>query len=385
MIAHFIILSLLTIVNSLPEEDFGYVTVRPHAHMFWWLYGKADNATRNTAPLVVWLQGGPGGSSTGFGNFEEIGPLDVNLNPRPINWVQSANVLFIDNPVGTGYSYVTSNDAFCTTDQQIGIDLVTTLKSFVRRHSVFQKNPLYIFSESYGGKMATSFGVALLDAINKKQITVNFKGVTLGDSWISPISFVDAWADYLLSTSEVDNKGYEQIVSVAKQCDQAVASGSWGDATNCWGDSEGVVESVTDGINFYNILQRSGGDDSTKFARKLFAFSANDLNSLMNGPIRKKIGIIPQSVVWGGQSDNVFSFLSNAFMQPIITGVDTLLKAGINVNVESGNLDLICCTPGTIAWMKQLKWSEMNNFWNSQRQSMFINSTLVSFKKHRSL
>lgn len=30
----------------------------------------------------------------------EIGPLDVNLKPRPINWVQAANILFIDNPVG---------------------------------------------------------------------------------------------------------------------------------------------------------------------------------------------------------------------------------------------------------------------------------------------
>ena len=80
----------------------------------------SDKTKRNNAPLVVWLQGGPGASSTGphsfsafclrsfliqyvsgFGNFLEVGPLDVNLKPRAINWVQSANVLFIDNPVGT--------------------------------------------------------------------------------------------------------------------------------------------------------------------------------------------------------------------------------------------------------------------------------------------
>ena len=33
------------------------------------------------------LQGGPGGSGTGFGNFEEIGPLDDDLNPRKTTWV----------------------------------------------------------------------------------------------------------------------------------------------------------------------------------------------------------------------------------------------------------------------------------------------------------
>jgi len=32
-------------------------------------------------------QGGPGASSTGFGNFVEIGPLDVNLAPRNTTWV----------------------------------------------------------------------------------------------------------------------------------------------------------------------------------------------------------------------------------------------------------------------------------------------------------
>lgn len=32
-------------------------------------------------------QGGPGASSTGFGNFEEIGPLDRELDERDTTWV----------------------------------------------------------------------------------------------------------------------------------------------------------------------------------------------------------------------------------------------------------------------------------------------------------
>lgn len=100
--------------DPVPDEDWDYVTVREGAHMFWWLYGASKSASASAggsggraenAPLVMWLQGGPGGSSTGFGNFLEIGPLDVNLKPRNTTWVQAANVLFVDNPVGTGYSY----------------------------------------------------------------------------------------------------------------------------------------------------------------------------------------------------------------------------------------------------------------------------------------
>uniref|UniRef100_A0A2K5QFL3 Serine carboxypeptidase 1 n=1 Tax=Cebus imitator TaxID=2715852 RepID=A0A2K5QFL3_CEBIM len=58
------------------KEVWDYVTVRKDAYMFWWLY-YASNPCKNFSelPLVMWLQGGPGGSSTGFGNFEEIGPF----------------------------------------------------------------------------------------------------------------------------------------------------------------------------------------------------------------------------------------------------------------------------------------------------------------------
>lgn len=58
--------------------------------MFWWLfYTTADVKSFYEKPLVVWLQGGPGGSSTGFGNFELIGPLDLNLKPREHDWVKN--------------------------------------------------------------------------------------------------------------------------------------------------------------------------------------------------------------------------------------------------------------------------------------------------------
>ncbi|KYN12674.1 Retinoid-inducible serine carboxypeptidase [Trachymyrmex cornetzi] len=56
--------------------------------MFWWLYyTTAKVNSYYDKPLLIWLQGGPGGSSTSYGNFEELGPLDVNLNPRNYTWV----------------------------------------------------------------------------------------------------------------------------------------------------------------------------------------------------------------------------------------------------------------------------------------------------------
>lgn len=72
------------------RQDFGYVDVRPGAHMFYWLfYTTADVTNYTERPLIVWLQGGPGGSSTGIGNFEILGPLDLSLQERNYTWVST--------------------------------------------------------------------------------------------------------------------------------------------------------------------------------------------------------------------------------------------------------------------------------------------------------
>jgi serine carboxypeptidase 1 len=75
--------------------------------------------------------------------------------------VYYVNVLFIDNPVGTGFSYVDSSSAFTTTNAEIAEDLVNFIKGFLDAHPDFKTVPLYIFSESYGGKMAAEFALAL--------------------------------------------------------------------------------------------------------------------------------------------------------------------------------------------------------------------------------
>lgn len=129
--------------------------------------------------------------------------------------------------------------------------------------------------------------------------------------------------------------GLAAINQSAMQCINATKQGKFKEATALWSQTEGVVEQQTFGVNFYNILQwgkssmnlatRNDLGRSVEFSvafilqislirmsfltdylEKLFQRhvgpTANDaLSDLMNGPIRKKLGIIPQNVTWGGQ------------------------------------------------------------------------------------
>ncbi|XP_066470998.1 retinoid-inducible serine carboxypeptidase [Tiliqua scincoides] len=394
-VAAVLLVSLVTLSSGLfikefkePKQAWGYVQVRTNASMFWWLY-YATSPTQNFTelPLILWLQGGPGSSGCGFGNFEEIGPLDTDLKPRRTTWLQAANVLFVDNPVGTGYSYVTNSSAYAKDLATLTSDMMVLLKKFFNCKAEFQTIPFYIFSESYGGKMAASIARAVHEAMQAGTIKCNFLGVALGDSWISPLDSVLSWGPYLYSTSFLDDKGLKEVTDAAKKILDAINKQDFRKATEFWGQAEDIIEKNTNGVNFYNILTHDSDSNTALtstasgnvpflnlFQRHVQAQGKDKLSDLMNGPIRKKLKIIPDDVKWGGQSQDVFSHMAGDFMRNVIDIVDDLLKANVNVTVYNGQLDLIVSTIGQEAWLRKLKWPKMKEFSELKWNPLYVKS-----------
>ncbi|CAL8342880.1 unnamed protein product [Merluccius merluccius] len=357
------------------KEAWGYIDVRHGAHMFWWLYyADSPSAAYQDLPLVMWLQGGPGGSGSGFGNFEEIGPLDRDQQPRKTSWVQTASVLFVDNPVGTGYSYVDKPDVYATNVAMVASDMLVLLRSFFTERKEFQNVPFYIFSESYGGKMAAAISMELTKAVAEGSVKCNFAGVALGDSWISPIESVMTWGPYLYSTSLLDDYGLVEVNNAAEAVKKAVEQEQFQKATELWSVAESVIEQNTNGVNFYNILTKEPDEELSSLAVDDFLsllarhhvrpLHRQSLFQLMNGLIRKKLGLIPQNVTWGGQAEEVFRSMAGDFMRPVVDVVDKLLAAGVNVTVYNGQLDLIVDTMGQELWVNRLEWTGLPTYKN---------------------
>ena len=343
------------------------------------------------------LQGGPGASSVGYGAFYESGPFNEQLQARNVTWVDTVNMLYVDNPVGAGFSYVDDESYLTTNNSEIAADMVALLTAFFKQHSEYSNTPFYIFCESYGGKMTTGIANALLQAISAGKLDVNFRGVALGDSWISGLDFVKAWPPLLQNVGMMDGHDVAVAMPAVNACAAAVAAGNWADATNLWGNVEDVLSKSTYDVNFYNYLQSGefGWDDDTAGStpmaftavgrtwesaplgvkpraletlarRHLDVYYPQDLAGLMNGPVKTAFGsVIPAQVQWGAQSNDVFSALSTDFMRPVVTGpnsVDALLAAGLNVTVYEGMLDVICTATGAEAWMAKLTWPFMDSF-----------------------
>ncbi|KZM28142.1 uncharacterized protein EKO05_0005825 [Ascochyta rabiei] len=84
----------------------GYVDLTPDIHVFYWFFESRNNPAKD--PFTLWLNGGPGSDSL-IGLFEENGPCMLNDNLttvyNPYSWNNVSNMLYISQPVGTGFSY----------------------------------------------------------------------------------------------------------------------------------------------------------------------------------------------------------------------------------------------------------------------------------------
>ena len=102
------------------------ITVDPatKSNLFFWLIPSILSPA--TAPLILWLQGGPGWPSM-YGLFKENGPFLLEVTPGPKvqrvpnrhSWTNFANMLYIDNPVGTGFSFTDQDEGYPTTDLEV--------------------------------------------------------------------------------------------------------------------------------------------------------------------------------------------------------------------------------------------------------------------------
>jgi serine carboxypeptidase 1 len=87
---------------------------------------------------------------------------------------------------------------------------------------------------------------------------------------------------------------------------------------------------------------------------------------------------LPSNVRWN--SFDVFSPHLADFMKPATHIVEKLLdETSVKVAVYSGNLDLICATPGTVAWVNRLNWHGKEEFAAQRRIGFAVNDVLEGY------
>ncbi|KAK1838112.1 carboxypeptidase Y [Colletotrichum chrysophilum] len=164
----------------------GFVPVNRNREMFFWYFESRNNP--QTAPLLIWVNGGPGGSSL-LGAFYELGPCKINeagnsTTRNAFSWTNFANVVFIDQPIGVGFSYTNDSNLWAHDLNEAENDFNKFLDIFL--DDVFPElsnKSIHFAGESFGGQYVPTYVSRLrrrLDSIILVNALVSFPKVVLG-------------------------------------------------------------------------------------------------------------------------------------------------------------------------------------------------------------
>jgi carboxypeptidase C (cathepsin A) len=197
------------------KQHSGYLTVGEGMNMWFWFFEARKNPS--TAPLTAWFNGGPGCSSM-IGLFQEHGPCQFyNGANVPTNnkysWNEFSNMIYIDQPVGVGFSYGNNNVSSSVTASPYVWKLI---QNFYASFPEYKSREFGIFTESYGGHYGPEFA-RYIQAQNKaiaagtvKGEKIKLTGLGINNGWINPADNYKALIDY-----QVNNKYKKNMITEA--------------------------------------------------------------------------------------------------------------------------------------------------------------------------
>ena len=198
----------------------GFVPVNETTGRFFYYYFVEAIKASDSAPLVLWLNGGPACSSLGLGALMEHGPFRVHSDGKtlfrnPYAFNNEANVLYLESPAGTGFSYTnTADDMTDPTDSMTAEDNYMFLVKWLERFPEYKGREFYMAGQSYAGHYIPQLAELILQ--RNKQTFINLRGLLLGNPSLNPLVESDSVNPFLVSHAIIPPKYLDDYVKCVK-------------------------------------------------------------------------------------------------------------------------------------------------------------------------
>lgn len=350
-------------INRLPGQDFdvefehysGYITVNQDSGraLFYWLTEATENPS--SKPLVLWLNGGPGCSSIAYGMAEELGPFHIHKDGKslylnPHSWNKVANLLFVDTPVGVGFSYSnTTSDLRSNGDKRTAQDNLQFLLGWLERFPQYKGRDVYITGESYGGHYVPQLSQAIVRYNSKtNEKAINLKGYMVGNALTDDFYdhlgvFQFMWSAGLISDETYKQLNifcdFESFVHASDECEKVM-------------DIAGNEMGDIDPYSIYTPACTANSSVSSKLLKRLMIGHANEAYDpctekhsvvYFNLPeVQKAIHVDPQfaPTKWETCSEMVNSNWTDS-AGSVLDIYRELIHAGLRIWMFSGDTDSV--------------------------------------------
>lgn len=340
------------------------ITGSKNKNYFYWYFEARNNP--ETAPTILWMTGGPGCSS-GIALFKENGPCKIDPNhddqtlKNTYGWNTNANIVYIDQPAGVGFSYGDTSDADHD-EAEVAEDMYNFLHEFSEaNNNLLKTNDFFVFGESYGGHYAPA-------TANRVGNSLNLKGLGVGNGLTAPevqyTSYPTMAYNYSMEVTgkpSVTLEQYEAMTEALPGCLDSIKL-----CQKHGGDSCAKSQAMCNGalLNPYYETGLNPYDIREKCKVKPLCYNFTDVEFFLDMPsTQAKLGI-PNHIEWQSCNFTVNAAFANDWMESFSYTVPNLLKLGVRVLIYDGDMDFVVNWIGDKAWTLALDWPGKDSFNN---------------------
>lgn len=343
-----------------------------------------------STPLIIWLNGGPGASST-LGLLEENGPYRMSqdslgeLSENAFAWNKNAHIMYWDQPFGTGYSYALNDkgeEVYTKSEDELCEFFYLALLDFYKQHPEYAKCPLYITGESYGGKYVPNIACKIHDknSANSKN-KIPLKGICIVDGWINAKDQIRIYIDYAYTLGYIDTLQKQKTDQDYLAFVNALNAKNWKSAYDISNNIVSNVSALGGNFNVYDI-------------RTFSDISMDNVRSYMSLATVKEALNVPANRDWNC-ADNDGPVATNLIEDNMIDSSERYCKLIQHENLYkvllcAGTFDTACGALGTEKLLYNLKkWDDKSDeIWKKTNRKIWAspcNSTNGFIKQYKNL
>ncbi|KAG8881177.1 hypothetical protein FRB97_009808 [Tulasnella sp. 331] len=371
----------------------GYIDFQAR-HLFFYFFLSRDQP--DIDPLLMWINGGPGGSSS-IGLFMELGPCSVDpvtANKtiwNPYSWNSNASIFFLDQPAGVGYSYAEYGITISTTEEAAR-DVYAFIFLFLEHFKAFKGREFHLTGESYGGRYLPIFASEIVDnnpkAIKAGYEPINLKSVLIGNGWTDITTQMESYYDIQCTTTSYPAvqtiAACVRMKTILPRCNamlQAECVNRF-DLIGCTTAHEFCLTELggpyyASGRNVYDISKMCEGDDLC------YAIMPNISTYLNRDIVRQRLGVDKAVVSHSSIAYDVHERFVAAgdMLQVSKFYVAGLLERGVKVLIYVGDYDWICNWIGNKKWTELMEWTGQAAFVGQELKPWYVNGTAAGLTR----
>jgi len=332
---------------------------------FFWFFESRSNPTDD--PLIIWLTGGPGCSSQ-LALLSENGPctptpdgLDTVRNDY--SWNSNANIMWIDQPAGVGFSYGDKPFDLTNNETEVAEDLYSFLQAFFSAHNEYLPNEFFVFGESYGGHYVPAISNRIYEGnVNKEGLHINLQGLGIGNGLTNPVIQYQYYPEMAMNNTYgikcVTEEQYSKMVDHLPRCIQLAEACQVNveicDEADSYCNLFETTPYQMSGLNPYDIRIPCEGD---------LCYDFTNIETFLNlESTREALHVSDEVKEWQSCNTVVNVLFIQDWMRMFQQKLIPLLENNVRVLVYAGDVDFICNWMGNKAWTIELPWTGHESF-----------------------